>query len=85
MTIHVQLDPEMEAKLVAKARSLGLPPEQVALDLLQEALVSGTSPDGFMSVEELRTMLAGMAEGSKNLPQLPPESLTRESFYRDRE
>ena len=84
MTIKVELKPETEARLVAQARSQGVPLEQLAERLLQEALTSRALPNGVLTVEEFHRMLEGMAEGSENLPNLPTESFSRESFYEDR-
>ena len=41
-------------------------------------------PQGQMTIEEFHRMLAAMAEGSEELPDLPTESFSRESFYEDR-
>jgi len=41
-------------------------------------------PQGQMTIEEFHRMLAAMAEGSEELPDLPTESFSRESFYGDR-
>lgn len=84
MTIQVELNAEIEARLVAEARAQGLPLEKVAERLLQEALASRSAPQGNLSLEEFHTMLDALAKGSEGLPNLPTESFTRESFYEDR-
>jgi hypothetical protein len=84
MTIRLELTPETEARLKAEARAKGLPLEKVAEQILKEALTERTSAHGAMSVEEFHRMLDAMAEGSENLPDLPTESFSRESFYEDR-
>ena len=84
MTLQVKLNPEMEARLVAQARTQGLSLEQVAQRLLQEALSSRTGPQGNLTVEEFHAMLGALAAGSEELPNLPTTSFTRESFYEDR-
>jgi hypothetical protein len=84
VTIKVDLNPETEARLVAQARSQGVPLEQLAERLLQEALKAGSLPSGTLTVEEFRQMLDGIAEKSDELPNLPTESFSRESFYEDR-
>jgi hypothetical protein len=66
-----------------KLNSKGLAPETVAEQLLEEALIAHSSPQGPMSVEEFHQMLREMAEDSERLPSLPTESFTRESFYED--
>ena len=84
MTIRVELSPEVEARLVAEARSQGLPLEKVAERLLKEALAELPASRGLVSVEEFHRMLNAMSEGSEKLPELPIESFSRESFYKDR-
>jgi hypothetical protein len=84
MTIRLELTPETEARLKAEARAKGLPLEKVAEQILKEALTERTPARGTMSVEEFHRMLDAMAEGSENLPDLPTESFSRESFYEDR-
>jgi hypothetical protein len=84
MTIRVELSPEVEARLVAEARSQGLPLEKVAERLLKEALAELPPSRGLVSVEEFHRMLDAMSEGSEKLPELPIESFSRESFYKDR-
>ena len=85
MTIHVELNAEMEARLVAEARAHGTPLEKVAERLLEEALASRSVPQGNLTVEEFHMMLVALAEGSEKLPNLPTESFTRQSFYEDRD
>lgn len=84
MTIRVNLNPEIEARLVAEARSQGVPLEKLAQRLLEEALNSSFLAQGALTVEEFHHMLEGMAAGSDKLPNLPTESFSRESFYEDR-
>jgi hypothetical protein len=84
MTIRVDLNPETEARLVAEARSQGLPLEKLAERLLKEALSAHALPHGVLTIDELHRMLEGMAEGSEKLPNLATESFSRESFYTDR-
>jgi len=84
MTIEVELNPEAQARLSAVAQAQGVSPEKVAERLLHEALASHSAPQGTLSVEEFRTMLRALAQGSETLPQLATEGFTRESFYEDR-
>lgn len=83
MTIHVELNPETEEQLVAEARAQGMPLEKMAERLLREALASRSLPQGNLSVDEFHLMLKSLAAGSEELPNLPTESFTRESFYED--
>jgi hypothetical protein len=84
MTIHVELTPEAAARLLAEAEAQGVSLEKVAERLLQEALVSRAAPQGNLTVGEFRAMLQSLSAASENLPNLPTESFTRESFYEDR-
>ena len=84
MTIKVDLKPETEARLLAQARSQGVPLEKLAERLLKQALITSSVPHGALTVDEFHHMLEGMAEGSEKLPNLPTESFSRESFYEDR-
>lgn len=84
MTIEVHLNPEMVARLIAEARSQGVSPEKLAQRILHEAIAANSLPSGALTIEEFRRMLERIAEGSENLPNLPTESFSRESFYEDR-
>jgi hypothetical protein len=100
MAIKVDLNPEDESRLTREALAHGVPPEKYAGDLLQAALALGVQPEeydsvldsvgvaetetGALTVEQFHAMLQALAEGAENLPNLPTESFTRESFYEDR-
>jgi len=84
MTIQVELDPELGARLAAKARAQGMPLERAAARILEEAMASRFTASCDLTVGDFHTLLASMAEGSERLPNLPTESFTRESFYQDR-
>lgn len=83
MTISIELDPEMEAWLLAEAQSQGIPVAKAAERLLAQALTQRSGPPGNLTVAEFRAMLAALAEGAENWPDLPTETFTRESFYQD--
>jgi hypothetical protein len=84
MTIQVELNPEVEAWLLAQARTRGLSVEKYAEGLLQDAIALLVEHRGQLSVEEVHAMLQEMAEGFDKLPKLPTTAFTRESFYEDR-
>jgi hypothetical protein len=84
MTIQVELNPELGARLAAKARAEGLPLERAAARILEDAMASRFTASSGLTVGDFHTLLATMAEGSERLPSLPTESFTRESFYKDR-
>ena len=81
MTIHVELSPEAEERLVAEARSFGVSPEKVAERLLHDALALRSKLGNSLSIEEFHVMLGALATGSEALPPLPTESFSRDSFY----
>ena len=81
MIINVELDPEIEARLVAEARSQGISLAKVAERLLAQALTQHLGAPGKLSVAEFRAMLSALAQGADNLPDLPTDTFTRESFY----
>jgi hypothetical protein len=84
MTIHVELDSEAAARLLAEANAQGVTLEKIAERLLQEALAARAVPKESLTVGEFHEMLQALRKGSENLPDLPTESFTRESFYEDR-
>jgi hypothetical protein len=84
VTLQLELSPESEARLAAEARAQGIPLEKVAERLLQEALAARPAPGGKLSVEAFHALLAALAKGSEELPNLETGSFTRESFYKDR-
>lgn len=84
MTINVELKPDVEARLIAEARSRGVPVEKVAESLLREALAARSTLQEILSVEEFHSMLSAMAAGSESLPDLPTDTFSRESYYQDR-
>ena len=86
MTIQLELNPELEARLTAEASERGM-----ALETYVLKLVEGKSPDrayatgtGRLTVEEFHRMLAEISQGSENLPSLPTSAFSRDSFYEDR-
>jgi hypothetical protein len=83
MTIQVELNPESVARLTADAQARGVALETYASDLLQEVLSSG-SRNARLTKERFHAMLRALAAGSDQLPDLPTESFTRESYYEDR-
>jgi hypothetical protein len=83
MTVQIDLSPETEARLSAEARVRGLPLENLGEQLLSEALSVRSPSQRRTSVDEFHQMLADIAEGSERLPELPTESFSRESFYKD--
>jgi hypothetical protein len=84
MTIQVELNPEMGARLAAQARSQGMPLERAAAQIIEDAMAAGLAAPGRLTSADFHAMLVAIAEGSERLPNLPTESFTRESFYEGR-
>lgn len=84
MTIQLELNPEIAARLAAAAQSRGVPVEQYAESLLRNAVAPASETAGQLSRQELHDMLDAIGEGSEKVPQLPTTAFTRESFYEDR-
>ena len=82
MTITLELLPNVEASLTAQAHAQGLE-LNAYLQRLLERHATAKLPEATMSLDELEARLDALAEGSENLPALPPEATTREGIYRD--
>ena len=79
MTISIQLEPEIETSLLARARAQGM-----TLDAYVQSLVTGSVAGAQplpMSDEEFEAALDELAEGSENWPVLSPEAYTRAGIY----
>lgn len=81
MTIQVELDPEMEARLAAEARSFDLGLEEYAQELFQEAINSTSRRRSRASQEEFRSFLDAMASKAPNVAQLRTDTFSREMIY----
>ncbi len=79
MTISIQLEPEVETSLLARAQAQGMTLDAFVQSLIKGS-VAGPQPPP-MSDEEFEAALDELAEGSENLPVLPPEATTREGIY----
>lgn len=83
--IKIQLEPKVEAQLIAEARSRGLSPETYVEQLITERTIEAQSRNGSANrLASLEKFFDEMAAYSDKLPQLPDEAFTRESFYQDR-
>ena len=82
MAITLNLPPEVEASLAAQARALGLQLNFYVQTLLEQQAGMGHT-EQTINVEQFEAELDALAQGSDQLPYLPPAALTRESFYQD--
>ena len=81
MAITLELPPEVEAGLAAQAQAPGL-----ELDAYLEVLLRRHAlmkRPGQLSLQEFDDELDALARGSETLPYLPPEALTRDTYYQD--
>ena len=82
--IQVELKPEIEAQLVADAHAEGVEPSVYAGSVIERAYLRGNGTrKPSRSPEEIRAWLDSLAQFSDQIPQLPEEAFSRESFYRD--
>jgi len=80
--LHVELEPEVERRLMEAAHAVGLEPGAYASSLIA-AMIAARLREKHLSQEELETVLARLASRGDNLPKLPDEAYTRASFYQD--
>jgi hypothetical protein len=81
MTITLDLKPEVEERILAQAQAQGVPLETYLASLI-EAQVTPLEPQR-ASLEQFLAELEEFAEGTDDIPVLPPEALTREAIYGD--
>ena len=81
MAITLELPPEVTAGLAAQAQARGLELDAY-LEIVLKQEASMKRP-GELSLQEFDAELDALARGSEKLPCLPPEALTRRSFYQD--
>jgi hypothetical protein len=81
MTITLNLNAELQARLAREARARGM-----ALETYVQALIELAGdqqhPSG-AGIEEFRATLNALAEGAPQLPPLRSDSFRRESIYQD--
>jgi hypothetical protein len=83
MTIIVEVKPEVEAELAARARARGMDVPSYAAALLEEAAQPPLREPRDHSLEEFEKTVDHMAQFSHKIPVLPDEAFSRESLYRD--
>ncbi len=79
MTISIQLEPEVETSLLVRAQAQGMTLDAYVQSLIKGSVAAQVPPP--MSDEEFEAALDELAEGSENLPILPPEAYTRDGIY----
>jgi hypothetical protein len=81
MRTTVELTPEVEARLWARARARGVSLVTHLQTVIEQIAALESSGEG--SLEEFEAGLDALAEGSEQLPVLPPEACSRENIYGD--
>jgi len=82
VTITLQLTPEVEASLQARAAEQGMTLRDYVQSVIEQLAAAERRPR--VSLDELEAMLDEMAEDSGELPVLPARAYTRESIYEGR-
>lgn len=88
MTLVIEVSPEAYAQLRVKATQRNQKLEQVAQDLVENAVAEEREPLPFWataSQAEWETAFRGWAQShaALNLPVLSPQAMERESFYEE--
>jgi hypothetical protein len=81
MTIRLELKPEIEASLNARAAARGVPLDAYLQKMIEDLARTQTAPSA--SLQEFRATLDRLAEMGKNLPHSPSTAFNRESIYED--
>ena len=79
--IQLDIDPEVEKRIVEAVRARGLEPSVYASKIVADA-VAYTSPK-HLSQKEFDDFLDAMVIDPDKAPMLPDYAYTRESFYED--
>jgi hypothetical protein len=81
VTIALELKPEVEDRVLAEAQEHGVPLESYLASLIEAQVAPPEPPRA--SLEQFLAELEEFAEGTEEIPVLPPEALTREAIYGD--
>jgi hypothetical protein len=81
MTITLNLRPEVEEQVRSQAEARGMSTESYLAWFIENQILPARRPRP--TLEEFEADLDAMAEGTDNIPVLPPEALTREAIYGD--
>ena len=80
----MQITVDIPDQVAKKAAALGISVEAYVRELvLREPLPPTAMPTKPRSKEEIRAWLEAVSQFSDEIPQLPDEAFTRESFYQD--
>lgn len=86
MTLQLELNPELEARLSAQATQHGMTLDAYVLRLVEgnSSVQSYPTGTGRMTKEEFHKMLDEIALDPENTPSIPTSAFSRESFYEGR-
>jgi hypothetical protein len=79
--IQLDIDPEVEKRIVEAAQARGLDPSAYASKVLTDAVAFTTAKH--LSKSEFEDFLDAMLIDPDKAPKLPDYAYTRESFYED--
>ncbi len=84
MTIHLELRPEIEARLASEAQARGVEIRTYVETLIEEAVAIKTpATPRPKTPEEIQAWLDDMAQFSDKIPSMPGETFTRAMIYQD--
>jgi hypothetical protein len=81
MTVRLELKPDIEANLAARARARGIPLDAYLQAVIEDLARPEAAPPA--SLQDLEATLDALAEMGKDLPHLPSSAFSRESIYQD--
>jgi hypothetical protein len=81
MTITLQLTPEIEQRVLAQAQAQSVSLGSYVAGVIEAQVLPG--PKRRPTLEEFEAGLEAIAEGTDDIPVLPPEALTRAAIYGD--
>jgi plasmid stability protein len=82
MTVKLDLNPDLEQQVRARAAAHGVSLEVYLLSLIAEASLPVTPAEA--TLEEFEAAMDAFSEGTEALPVLPEEAFSRESIYEGR-
>ena len=83
MTIRLELDPTLEATLLAQAQAHGVAPENYAKGILREALAGSPQKAAPVSSSEFESFLDAMKADISMTPELRKATFDRDMIYND--
>jgi hypothetical protein len=82
MDVHLSLNPDAEAGLLARARARGVSPDEYVREVIEKEI--GVSKGRELTPEERADAFIQWADSFPDGPPLSDEAISRESMYPDR-